>query len=129
MTVMIDDFIGPNGLALSPDESVLYVVESRSTPRTIWAFDVIQGGRKLGDRRLVICGAGHAGWLSRRYLRQSVVGWGMGDAELDGVHVFTSEDEAIGHIDLPERCANVCFGGSIATGCSWRRAMGCMRFM
>ena len=35
----------------------------------------------------------------------------VGDAELDGVRVFTPQGEAIGHIDLPERCANVCFGG------------------
>ena len=32
-------------------------------------------------------------------------------AELDGVRVFTPAGEPIGHISLPERCANVCFGG------------------
>jgi gluconolactonase len=37
-------------------------------------------------------------------------GWGM-SPELDGVRVFTAQGEAIGHITLPERCANVCFGG------------------
>ena len=35
----------------------------------------------------------------------------MGEAGLDGVHVFTPQGELIGRIDLPERCANVCFGG------------------
>ena len=38
-------------------------------------------------------------------------GWGMGTDELDGVRVFTPQGEPIGHIALPERCANVCFGG------------------
>ena len=38
-------------------------------------------------------------------------GWGMGDAELDGVRVFTASGQPIGHIALPERCANLCFGG------------------
>jgi gluconolactonase len=38
-------------------------------------------------------------------------GWGMGSDELDGVRIFTAQGEAIGHIALPERCANVCFGG------------------
>jgi gluconolactonase len=38
-------------------------------------------------------------------------GWGMGSAELDGVRIFTAQGEAIGHISLPERCANLCFGG------------------
>jgi len=30
---------------------------------------------------------------------------------LDGVRMFAPDGEAIGHIHLPERCANVCFGG------------------
>ncbi len=35
---VLDDLPAPNGLAFSPDESVLYVVESRATPhRLIWA--------------------------------------------------------------------------------------------
>ena len=38
-------------------------------------------------------------------------GWGMGTPELDGVRVFSPQGEAIGHISLPERCANLCFGG------------------
>ena len=33
-------------------------------------------------------------------------------AELDGVRVFNPEGKPIGHIDLPERCANLCFGGA-----------------
>ena len=28
-----------------------------------------------------------------------------------GVRVLNPEGKAIGHIHLPERCANVCFGG------------------
>ena len=31
---------------------------------------------------------------------------------LDGVRVFNREGRAIGHIHLPERCANLCFGGA-----------------
>ena len=38
-------------------------------------------------------------------------GWGMGDPELDGVVVFAPDGVMIGRIALPERCANVCFGG------------------
>ena len=34
----------------------------------------------------------------------------MGSEALDGVNVFNSEVKLIGCIDLPERCANVCFG-------------------
>jgi gluconolactonase len=35
----------------------------------------------------------------------------MGDSELDGVRVFNPDGTPIGHISLPERCANLCFGG------------------
>jgi gluconolactonase len=38
-------------------------------------------------------------------------GWGMGAPELDGVMVFNRDGEPIGRIALPERSANVCFGG------------------
>ena len=34
----------------------------------------------------------------------------MGEAGLDGVHIFNAKGTLIGRIDLPERCANVCFG-------------------
>jgi gluconolactonase len=102
----------PNGLAFSPDESILYIVESRSVPRRILAFDVGAGGR-LANRRILI-DAGPKGTPDG--LRVDVdgnlwCGWGMGEAGLDGVHVFDPAGKLIGRIDLPERCANVCFGG------------------
>jgi gluconolactonase len=38
-------------------------------------------------------------------------GWGMGEDGLDGVRIFNPAGEPIGHIALPERSANLCFGG------------------
>jgi gluconolactonase len=35
----------------------------------------------------------------------------MGSAELDGVAIFNPQGQLIGRINLPERCANLCFGG------------------
>ncbi len=102
----------PNGLAFSPDESVLYIVESRSVPRKILAYDVIDAVT-LGNPRVLI-DAGSKGTPDG--FRVDVdgnlwCGWGMGEAGLDGVHVFNPAGKLIGRIDLPERCANVCFGG------------------
>ena len=102
----------PNGLAFSPDESILYIVESRSVPRKILAFDVVQN-KTLKNRRVLI-DAGPKGTPDG--FRVDVdgnlwCGWGMGEAGLDGVHVFNPDGKLIGRIDLPERCANVCFGG------------------
>ncbi len=101
----------PNGLAFSPDESILYIVESRSVPRKILAFDV--RSNSLTNRRVLI-DAGPQGTPDG--FRVDVdgnlwCGWGMGAEGLDGVHVFNPEGRLIGRIDLPERCANVCFGG------------------
>jgi gluconolactonase len=113
ITLMFDHYVGPNGLAFSPDESVLYVVESRSVPRKIFAFDVSPDGRTLSNEREVI-DAGQDGTPDgfRVDIHGNLwCGWGMGREELDGVRVFTPQGEAIGHIALPERCANVCFGG------------------
>jgi gluconolactonase len=112
MSVVAEGINQPNGLAFSPDESILYIVESRSVPRKILAFDVV-GGKTLAKKRVLI-DAGPKGTPDG--FRVDVdgnlwCGWGMGEAGLDGVHVFNPEGRLIGRIDLPERCANVCFGG------------------
>src|SRR5687768_12717062 len=46
LAVVADDVDRPNGLAFSPDESTLYVVEAGKSPRVIRAFDVTSGGTR-----------------------------------------------------------------------------------
>jgi gluconolactonase len=120
LEAMLTDLAGPNGLAFSPDERTLYVVESRAKPhRRVWGYDVGENGR-LSNRRLVIDaqGPGALDGLDVDTRGHLWCGWGSdgslgADPErLDGVRVFTPEGQAIGHIHLPERCANVCFGGA-----------------
>lgn len=102
----------PNGLAFSPDELILYVVESRSQPRNILAFDVEAAGTLTNKRILIDAGAKGTPDGFRVDIHGNLwCGWGMGEHGLDGVHVFNPSGELIGRIDLPERCANVCFGG------------------
>jgi gluconolactonase len=111
-TVAADGIAGPNGLAFSPDESRLYVVASRASPRKIVAFDVIGDGDKLaGERVLIDAGPGTPDGFRVDVDGNLWCGWGMGDPELDGVRVFDPEGAPIGHIALAERCANLCFGG------------------
>ena len=113
VTMVCDTINGPNGLAFSPDESILYIVESRSTPRNILAFDVVDGGRKLRNRRLLIeAGPGSPDGFRCDVNGNLWCGWGMGAAELDGVMIFNPDGKPIGRIALPERCANLCFGGT-----------------
>lgn len=116
---VITDLAGPNGLAFSPDESVLYVVESRATPhRKIWAYEHAPDGR-LSNRRLAVDAQGPGALDGFRVdvAGNLWCGWGSNGAAgaaadgLDGVRVFAPDGTAIGHIHLPERCANVCFGG------------------
>ena len=114
------DVPGPNGLAFSPDESQLYVVASRARPhRQVWAYDVDEQGR-LGPARVVIDaqGPGALDGIAVDVGGNLWCGWGSDGSldarpeELDGVRVFTPKGRAIAHVHLPERCANVCFGGA-----------------
>ncbi len=112
VSVLTDDVLGPNGLCFSPDESILYVVESRGIPnRKILAFDVVEGKRIANKRVLIDAGPGTPDGMRCDIAGNLWCGWGMGAPELDGVRVFNPDGVAIGHIALPERAANVCFGG------------------
>jgi gluconolactonase len=113
LAVVAGDVNRPNGLAFSPDEAKLYIVEAGVTPRVIRAYDVVEGGRRLSNPRALITAQPNG---TPDGLRVDVdgnlwCGWGMGGEGLDGVSVFNSTGKLIGRIDLPERCANVCFGG------------------
>ncbi len=117
---VLTDIEGPNGLAFSPDESVLYLVESRAKPhRKVWAYDVDASGA-LSHKRLAIDaqGPGALDGIAVDIEGNIWCGWGSDGSihakpeELDGVRVFAPDGTAIGHIHLPERCANLCFGGA-----------------
>lgn len=112
LAVVAGDINRPNGLAFSPDESKLYVVEAAASPRVIRSFDVTGGGTQLAGGRALITAEPEG---TPDGLRVDVdgnlwIGWGMGEGQ-DGVSVFNPQGMLIGRIDLPERCANVCFGG------------------
>ena len=112
LTVVAEGINQPNGLAFSPDESILYVVQSRSVPREILSF-AVRDEKTLGNPRVLI-DAGPKGTPDGFRVDMDGnlwCGWGMGEAGLDGVHVFNPAGKLIGRIDLPERCANLCFGG------------------
>ncbi|SDI63144.1 SMP-30/gluconolactonase/LRE family protein [Pseudomonas abietaniphila] len=106
-----EDLEGPNGLAFSPDEKTLYLVESRARPRRIVAYDVDRLGEVSNRRVLIDAGEGLPDGLRIDVDGNLWCGWGAPDAALDGVRVFAPDGTAIGHIELPERCANLCFGG------------------
>lgn len=121
VTQVISDLAGPNGLCFSPDEKRLYVIEGRAQPnRLIWAYDVSSDGRLSNKTRHVDAGipAGALDGIKCDVDGNIWAGWGssglpgVDPAGLDGVMVFNPQGKPIGHIHLPERCANLCFGGA-----------------
>jgi len=112
LTMVADDVEGPNGLAFSPDEAILYVVASRAQPnRLIRAFDVVDGKKLSNNRVFIDAGPGSPDGFRVDIHGNLWCGWGMGDPALDGVRIFNSSAQPIGHVSLPERSANLCFGG------------------
>jgi gluconolactonase len=110
-TVVTDEVPRPNGLCFSPDETRLYVVASGPRPREIRVFDVVGGGTRLARGRLFVnAGPGIPDGMRCDTDGNLWCGWGGGEGH-DGVAVFAPDATLIGRILLPERCANVCFGG------------------
>jgi len=112
LTVATGDINRPNGLAFSPDETKLYVVEAALNPRVIQVFDVVDGTKLANKRAFISAEPGGTPDGFRVDVDGNLwCGWGMGNAQQDGVKVFDPTGKPIGFIALPERCANVCFGG------------------
>src|SRR5262249_57067473 len=111
-SIVAEGVLGPNGLCFSPDERILYVVESRGVPnRKILAFDVTDDGRRLANKRVLIdAGPGTPDGMRCDSDGNLWRGWGMGSPALAGVMGFDPSGTPIGRIALPERCANLCFG-------------------
>ena len=106
------DMRGPNGLCFSPDEKKLYLVESRAAPnRLILVYDVVDGTKLANGKVFIDAGPGTPDGFRCDVDGNLWCGWGMGSDELDGVVVYNPQGKLIGRIKLPERCANVCFGG------------------
>jgi len=61
LSLLVDNFVFPNGLAFTPDESVLYVNDSRRGH--IRAFDVLPDGMKVDVAGNVYCGGAGGIWI------------------------------------------------------------------
>jgi gluconolactonase len=111
MTVVVDDMERPNGLCFSPDESKLYVVDTPGGPKTVRVYAVVDHGTKLAAGRLFFDAMpGYADGIRCDTEGNLWCGFSGGEGQ-DGVAVFAPDGKMIGRILLPERCANLCFGG------------------
>jgi gluconolactonase len=109
--IVAGDFVQPNGLAFSPDESLLYVVDTGLThradgPHHVRRFEVSANGQALaGGAVFASCPAGLYDGL--RVDANGNLWLSAGD----GVHCHAPDGTLIGKIRVPETVANVCFGG------------------
>jgi gluconolactonase len=118
VTVVVDDFVQPNGLCFSPDEKKLYIIDSGIThggPAHIRVFDVdIDKGTVTNGK---VFAEGFAPGLTDG-MRADIDGniWcsmGWADPKEDGVRCYSPAGELLGKIHLPETCANLVFGGPL----------------
>jgi gluconolactonase len=110
LTVVADDFEGPNGLAFSPDERLLYVAETggqfdREPRQYIRRFNVHEDGHLSGGECFHKVSPGFADGL--RVDEQGNV-W---SSAADGVHCISPEGECLGRILTPSLVSNLAFGG------------------
>jgi gluconolactonase len=105
------DFVRPNGLAFSPDESRLYVVDSGGShdlagdPHFIRMFSVEKDGRLSGGAVFAEISPGVPDGI-----RLDVQG-NVWTTAGDGVQCFSSDGALLGKILVPEPVANLTFGG------------------
>jgi gluconolactonase len=110
VSLVADDFVQPNGLAFSPDESMLYISDTGCThveggPAHIRRFSVSEDGR-LKDRG-VFAECTNGLFDGFRFDSEGRI-WA---SAADGVHCLDVDGTLIGKIRVPQIVANVCFGG------------------
>ncbi|GAB3559374.1 SMP-30/gluconolactonase/LRE family protein [Spelaeicoccus albus] len=118
LSAVVTDVVMPNGLAFSPDESILYVADSSAaTPdraakplegagHSIHAYDIVGGRRAKNGREFAEISPGIPDGL-----RVDTNG-NVWTSSADSVQIFTPDAAQIGSIPVPETVANLCFGES-----------------
>jgi gluconolactonase len=117
VTVMVTDLIRPNGLAFSPDESLLYVSDTSqgdfgdSGLPHIYVYDVDHG---VGGAVGVSATNGRGFCRVREGLsdgfRLDTAG-NIYTSSGTGIEIFSPDATRLGHIPVPEKVSNCCWGG------------------
>jgi gluconolactonase len=112
---IVSDFVEePNGLAFSPDESVLYVSDTSAALRRdgsghhhIVAFDVVAGQDLANPRVFAVVSPGLADGF-----RVDTQGF-VYTSSADSVQVYHPDGTRVGRIAVPEKVGNLTFGGTL----------------
>ncbi|MES2345710.1 MAG: SMP-30/gluconolactonase/LRE family protein [Chlamydiota bacterium] len=116
LQAVIQNLKMPNGIAFSPDEKILYVIDSAAiqaprtyyekNPHAIYAFDMTSDGQGVkGQRLFATVSPGFPDGMRLDTAGNIYVG------ALDGVQIFNPQGELIGKIRMPKETANLTFGG------------------
>ena len=111
VTAVVRDRVRPNGLAFSPDKSVLYVADTgethvKATPRAIHAYAVVADGKTLSyPNTFAVCDHG--------FFDGFQVDWrgNLWTSSANSVRAYAVDGIPIGRIPIPEIVSNLCFGG------------------
>ncbi|MBS3651101.1 SMP-30/gluconolactonase/LRE family protein [Pseudaminobacter sp. 19-2017] len=108
---VITDMVRPNGIAFSPDESKLYVVDTGRThgdenPAHMRVFNIGERGKLSGGEVFADCTAGLFDGF-----RLDTEGriW---TSAADGIHCYDPDGTLIGKVKVPEVVANCAWGGN-----------------
>jgi gluconolactonase len=109
--VMADDRVRPNGLAFSPDASILYVADTGAThvpglPATIHAYPLLRNATALGAPTLFA--SLEDGLFDGFRVDQAGNLWTSAGRS---VRVYAPDGTPLGLIPIGERVANLAFGG------------------
>jgi gluconolactonase len=104
--VITNTLLRPNGIAFSPDESLLYVSDSDTSRHHIRVYSVSASNTLSGGSVFCTISNGVPDGI-----RCDVDGrvW---SSSINGVHIFLPDGRMIGRIAIPSTVANLCFGGA-----------------
>ena len=106
ISLLVDDFGVPNGLAFSPNEIILYIDDSRH--QHVRAFDVLSDGSLANGRTMIDMTADARGAADG--MKVDIAG-NLYVTGAGGTWVISPTGEHLGTIVTPELPANCAFGG------------------
>ena len=105
VTLVVEDFVYPNGLAFSPDESLLYINDTRQN--LIRVFDVNKDGSVRNGRLFCQLVGPEPGVADGMKVDTEGNVYCTGPA---GIHVFAPDGSQLGRIKIPGHSTNLAFG-------------------
>lgn len=108
--IVANDFAGPNGLAFSPDEQLLYIAETgdQKQPEPVQHIRVFEVGKDGALSHGELFHKIDPGYCDGLKVDEEGFVW---SSAADGVHCLSPEGGLLGKIRIPHRVSNLCFGG------------------